>query len=165
MTLADKTQGRVWFDAVLSPHRSLTPRGFLIVMAILGAASFAIGLMFVLRGAWPVIGFFGLDVALVYFAFRANYRSGQNRELIRLTDAALEIARVRPDGTASALQLEPAWVRVALSELPDGDCRLSLRSHGREWRIAQLLSAAERRSLASALAEALMRRNTGFSAA
>ena len=164
MTIACDATGRIWFDAVLSPHRSLTPRGFLIVMTILGTASFAIGATFLSHGAWPVVGFFGLDVAFVYFAFRANYRSGNNRELIRLTDSALEIARILPDGTSSALQLEPAWVRVALSELPDGDCRLSLRSHGREWKIAQSLSAPERRTLARALSAALFRRNAGFSA-
>jgi uncharacterized membrane protein len=163
--MGNSDPGRVWFDAVLIPHRSLSPRGFFLVMLALGSASFAAGVLFVLKGAWPVIGFFGLDVALVYFAFRANYRSGKNRETIRLTDRALEIARVSPCGQTSRLALEPSWVRIALSEFPSGDCRLSLRSSGREIRIAELLSAPERRSLAQALKEALFRRAQGFSLA
>lgn len=163
--MANENPGRIWFDAVLIPHRSLSPRGFLLVMAILGAMSFAAGAMFVLKGAWPVVGFFGLDVALVYLAFRANYRSGRNRELIRLTDRALEIARVSPYGRTSHLALEPAWVRVALAEFPSGDCRLSLRASGRDIPIAEWLSAPERRSLAQALKEALFRRAQGFSRA
>lgn len=157
--------GRVWFDAVLMPHRSLSPRGFSLVMLTLGAASFAASLLFVLKGAWPVAGFFGLDVALVYLAFRANYRSGKNRETIRLTDRALEIARVSPYGRTSYLALEPSFMRVALAEFPDGDCRVSLHIRGRAIPIAAQLSAPERRSLAGALKEALFRRAQGFSLA
>ena len=63
------------FVARLTPHRSLSRAGFVLVMAVLGAISFAAGMVFLLIGAWPVFGFFGLDVLLVYCAFRANYRA------------------------------------------------------------------------------------------
>ena len=65
------------FSALLTPHRSLGPTGFLILMACLGGLSFVSGIIFVSIGAWPVFGFFGLDVLLVYLAFRANYRSAR----------------------------------------------------------------------------------------
>ena len=63
------------FSALLTPHRSLSPTGFLLFMVVLGGISFTTGIMFLLAGAWPVFGFFGLDVIAVYIAFRANYRA------------------------------------------------------------------------------------------
>ncbi|HEY7298508.1 MAG TPA: DUF2244 domain-containing protein, partial [Xanthobacteraceae bacterium] len=68
------------FSAIITPHRSLGPTGFLVFMLVLGGASFASGMVFLMAGAWPVFGFFGLDVLLVYWAFRANYRSARAYE-------------------------------------------------------------------------------------
>ena len=88
----------LYLDAVLHPHRSLPPKGFLAVMIGVGAVSFCAGLAFLLMGAWPVFGFFGLDVALIYWAFRMNYRAGRMIEHVRLTDQVLDIRRVHPSG-------------------------------------------------------------------
>ena len=60
------------FSAVLTPHRSLSATGFLILMMLVGGVSFAAGIVFLMMGAWPVFGFFGLDVLLLYLAFRAQ---------------------------------------------------------------------------------------------
>ena len=73
------------FNVVLTPYRSLSPAGFNAVMAIFIAGSFTIGLAFWLIGAWPVVGFCGLDIALLQLAFRLNYRSARLAEEIRLT--------------------------------------------------------------------------------
>ena len=80
-TSAPAPGGRFLFERVLLPHRSLPPRGFHLLMLVLGAVSLAVGIAFVSIGAWPVFGFFGLDVGLVYFAFRINYRSARHREI------------------------------------------------------------------------------------
>ena len=79
------------FSATLTPHRSLGPTGFLILMACLGGASFASGVFFVLLGAWPVFGFLGLDVLLVFLAFRANYRAARAYEEVRVTPSELTV--------------------------------------------------------------------------
>ena len=50
------------FRAVQTHHRSLSPSGFLILMIAISLVSFCVGLAFLLMGAWPVMGFFGLDV-------------------------------------------------------------------------------------------------------
>src|SRR5208283_2627388 len=92
--MSDMTSEPVFFDATLSPHRSLPPRGFFWVMAVLAGVSFGASVGFVLLGAWPVTGFFGLDVALVYLAFRLSYRSARQSETVRLTEADLEVQRV-----------------------------------------------------------------------
>ena len=70
------------FSAVLTPNRSLSPKGFLIFMLVLGSLSFTIGLYFLSAGAWPIFGFMGLDVLLVYWAFRVNFRSARAYEVV-----------------------------------------------------------------------------------
>ena len=73
------------FSALLTPHRSLSRTGFVVLMAFLSAISFAAGLAFWMMGAWPVSGFFGLDVLAVYFAFKINFRNARATEEIRVT--------------------------------------------------------------------------------
>ena len=87
-----------FLDVALYPHRSLPPQGFLILMAVFGIASFATGIIFASIGAWPVLGFFGLDVALFYWAFRLSYRSGRLCEVVRVTRQQSTVQRIQPDG-------------------------------------------------------------------
>lgn len=146
----------VWFDAALYPHRSLSARGFFLLMAALSAVSFTAGMIFVLKGAWPVLGFFGLDVALVYWAFRVNYRRAEIEEIVRLDDTALTVARHDRNGVQE-WTFQPYWVRVELDGGPWDDNRLRLTSHGRDLYIGDFLTAPERIDLAAALREALAR--------
>ena len=117
---ADTPKKRESFRAVLYPHRSLSPTGFLILMSAIGGVSFVTGMAFLLIGAWPVFGFFGLDVALIYAAFKLNYRSGRLYETVELTPEALVITRVHPSGKQESFDFNPYWVRVRLAELPQG---------------------------------------------
>jgi uncharacterized membrane protein len=148
---------RVHFDAVLNPHRSLSPKGFLILMLALGGISFAAGVAFLAMGAWPVFGFFGLDVLLVYVAFKLNYRSGRLVEAVRLTDRQLCIRRIQPGGQTREWNFEPYWVRVEMDDPPEHASQLTLRSHGRSLTIGAFLAPEERLELARALADALGR--------
>ena len=79
-----------------------------------------------LAGAWPVTGFFGLDVALLYLAFRLSYRSARQRESLRLTQQALDVERVGIRGERQRWQLEPTWLRVTLDENEQGRGQLIL---------------------------------------
>ncbi len=106
----------VLFEARLSPHRSLSPAGFAIVMSALAAASFAVGVSFLMMGAWPVFGFFGLDVALVWIAFRLNYREARAYEDIRMTPNLLSVRQVSAKGAARETAFNPRWVRLEKTE-------------------------------------------------
>jgi uncharacterized membrane protein len=152
------------FRALLTPHRSLGPKGFLVLMAALAGLSFVAGLVFWLVGAWPVMGFFGLDLALVYFAFKLNYRSGRLYETVELTPARLTWTRVHPSGRREQFDCNPYWARVALREWPDGRTDLRIVSQGKELAFARFLTDEERRDFASALQGALhdARRHTQF---
>jgi uncharacterized membrane protein len=144
------------FRAVLSPHRSLPPLGFVLVMGAIAASSFIAGLWFALAGAWPVLAFFGLDVLLVYVAFRANYRSGRAMEIVEISRHRLTLTRLDPDGREhERAEFDPYWVRIGLTDLPDGRNQLSLASHGRRVLLGHFLTDEERETLATAMREAI----------
>lgn len=144
------------FRAVLTPHRSLGPKGFLVLMLVFGAISFVTGMVFYIAGAWPVVGFIGLDVLLVYTAFRLNYRSGRSYETLEITPARFTLTRVHPSGRREQYDCNPYWARVNLREWPDGRTALSVTSRGTELRFGSFLTDDERRDLALALREALL---------
>lgn len=143
------------FSAVLTPHRSLGPRGFLVFMAAISAISFGTGLMFYLMGAWPVMGFMGLDVLLVYIAFRINFRALRVYETVDLTDEALTVTRVAPSGHSQSWRFNPYWVRLSLDERIGRTSELSLASHGQKLVFGSFLTDPEREDFAAALKDAL----------
>ncbi len=145
----------VLFARVLSPHRSLPPHGFAIVMLLLAAVSFVVSLAFVLMGAWPVSPFFGVDVLLVYIAFRVSYRRGKLREELRLTEESFTVDRVGLRGERRRWQFQPFWLRVTLEEKDEHTNRLLVSSHGRSLILGSFLGAAQRRETALDLRAAL----------
>ena len=149
--------GRVFFERVLLPYRSLPPRGFNILMLVLGGISIAAGTLFVALGAWPVCGFFGLDVGLVYLAFRLSYRSARQRETLRLGETELTVERVGIRGERRLWRFQPFWVRVIFEERPGESNHLALASHGQTLPIGTFLSAPVRREVATTLRDALVR--------
>jgi uncharacterized membrane protein len=150
------------FAARLTPHRSLSRAGFVLVMAVLGTVSFAAGTVFLLIGAWPVFGFFGLDVLLVYWAFRANYRAAAAYEDVVVTPSELRVRKVSHRGQVSEWALNPLWARLDY-EIDEefGLQRLYLVSRGRKLVIAAFLPPQEKESFAAALAAAIAEAKRG----
>ena len=150
------------FSARLTPHRSLSRTGFLILMGALTALSFAAGMVFLLMGAWPVFGFFGLDVLLVYWAFRANFRHARACEEITVTPLELKVRRVSHRGHVSEWRYNPLWVRLDVEAHEEfGVERLTLVERGRRLSIARFLGADEKESFASALRAAMLAARRG----
>ncbi|MES1989565.1 MAG: DUF2244 domain-containing protein [Pseudomonadota bacterium] len=152
--------GPLHFNALVRPHRSLDRRGFLIVMGILAMMNFGAGAVFIALGAWPVFFFCGADVALVWWAFRANYRAAYAHETVQVSDDTLLIRRVDQKGRVRAIRLQPYWLRVDMEEEPDGATHLFLRSHGKSYEVAHALSPKERTDFAHALHMALIEMKT-----
>ena len=119
------------FSAIITPHRSLGSTGFLLVMLLVGGVSFAAGTLFFLLGAWPVVGFLGLDVLLIYWAFRANYRAAAAYEQVTVTPSELKVRRVSHRGKVSEWTLNPLWSQLDREINPEfGIQRLFLVSRG-----------------------------------
>ena len=143
-------------DAVLYPHRSLPRQGFVVLMVAFGLASFVTGIVFASMGAWPVLGFFGLDVLLLfYWAFRLSYRSGRLCEVVRVTRHQLTVQRVQPGGRRQTWSFQPAWARVDLLRPEEHDCTLQLASGHERLTIGAFLPPEERVAFAEELRQAL----------
>ena len=143
------------FDAILRPNTSLKPRGFMLLMVATALVSFVAGMIFMLVGAWPVLGFFGLDVAVIYLAFKANYRWARIYETVRLTSDSLLVERISPTGKVQCWRFQPYWLKVQIDRPVKHDSQLVLSSHGKRLKIGSFLSPKERGELAKALQCAL----------
>ena len=151
------------FSALLTPHRSLNRTGFVVLMALLSVVSFAAGLAFLLMGAWPVFGFFGLDVLVIYWAFRINFRRATAIEEISVTPSELRVRRVSHRGHVVEWVLNPLWVRLDQKTHAEfGIERLYLVSKGRRVSIGNFLGPDEKASFAKALLAALQAARRGI---
>jgi uncharacterized membrane protein len=150
------------FSAVLTPHRSLGNAGFLVLIIVFGGISFISGMAFLLMGAWPVFGYFGLDVLLLYWAFRLNYRQAAAYEEVTVTPTALRVRKVSPRGAAREWVLNPLWVKLDnVVHEEYGIERLFLVSRGKQLAIASFLGPDEKASFAQALGNALSEAKRG----
>lgn len=146
----------ILFSAVVTPHRSLGRAGVRTVIVLVAAAGGVLGLVFLAAGAWPVSGFLGLDVALVYWALRINTRRAAACEQIVVTPSAVTIRRVGHTGLTTESTLNPVWARLDREVDPDfGLLRITLVSQGRRLVVGSWLSPAEREGFAGALSTAL----------
>lgn len=153
---SNRPQETALFSAVLRPHRSLSRGGFVLLMSVIGVVSFVAGMAFLAIGAWPVLGFFGLDVLLVWLAFHLNYRAARAFETIEIYERELVVTQIAASGRALHHGFNPYWARVSLATLPDGRTDLRLSSHGRVLSFGRFLTDDERREFADALDVALV---------
>jgi uncharacterized membrane protein len=151
------------FSARVTPHRSLNRTGFIVLMAFVGAVSFAAGIAFWLMGAWPVFGFFGLDALVIYWAFRVNFRGASATEDIVMTPSELRVRRVSHRGDVMEWTLNPMWVQLEKTGDPEfGIERLYLVSRGRRLSIGYFLGPEEKESFSKALLAALQTAKRGI---
>jgi uncharacterized membrane protein len=144
------------YAARLEPYRSLGPRGFMIVMVVIAAISFVCGMAFLLMGAWPVFGLFGLDVLVLYWAFRMNFRQARAHEEISITPSLITVRKVDPAGHAQVARMNTLWTRLDAESIEDfGVQKLTLRSRGDGIEVGSFLHTAQREELAEELSLAL----------
>ena len=152
----DGTNSKTW-RATLTPHRSLPREGFVLLMSAIALLNFIGGLFFYAIGAWPVVGFMGLDVALIWWAFRASFASGRRAEQIEITPHELILRRLAERRPAQEQRFVRRWVRVELEEDRERELvgALYLRFRSSRTEIASFLGAEERLAFANALKTAL----------
>jgi uncharacterized membrane protein len=150
------------FSALLRPHRALSRTGFLVLMGFVGAVSFAAGIAFLMMGAWPVFGFFGLDVLAIWWAFRLYDRRARATEEITVTPSEIRVRRISPRGDVSEWAFNPLWVQLdQVSHAEFGIEQLYLVSRGRRVSIARFLGPDEKASFVKALMTALQAARRG----
>jgi uncharacterized membrane protein len=152
----DTTAEPAIFSAIITPHRSLGRNGFRVLMAFIGAVSFGTGMVFLMLGAWPVFGFCGLEVLIVYLAFRANFSAARAREEVTVTASELTVRKVSHRGRVHEWTLNPLWVRLdRIVHEEFGIEGLFLVFRGRRLPIGACLAPEEKASFAHALSTAL----------
>ena len=167
-TSSDKPTAQRWFRdksqadvesivITLWPYRSLSLRGFRIFIAALASLMGLIGLGFYLLGAWPVVGFLGLEIFIVWYAFKWNYRSGQLVETVEITPQQVDITKTDWKGHSKTICLKGVWIKAELDAKENKKCRLYLRQHADKLEIGAFMPPAEKPPLAGALNEAITR--------
>lgn len=145
----------LYFDATLTPNRSLSPRAFMLVMTIVAGMSFIAGLAFVSIGAFPVIGFFGLDALVIWLAFRRNFRTLKQETRVRVTAEQIELVHIQPGQAPREARLPTAFARLSLDFPVRRPSELRLAHGDKAWVIGRFLTPGERSSLKTALEDAI----------
>jgi uncharacterized membrane protein len=145
------------FEALITPHRSLTRRGSLTLTAVVVGASALISLRFWLIGAWPVLAFSGVEVSLAVLLLALNVRRARARELIRLSSAEITVVQTDHRGRDQSFSLPAAWLQIRLETAENRASRLLLSSRGLGREVGAFLHEGEKRSLFEGLHDALQR--------
>ncbi len=161
MTLSSTQKPKFKQTLTIWPYRSLSTNGFAIVMAVLTSLAFCIGLGFFLLGAWPVIGFLGLEILVVWGAFKLNYRAARQRQKLTATERELVVENVAPTGETDIVCMPTDWLRVEVTPKtpPEMTARYNQRiyvtSHGKRTEIGGFLHPVEIPGLAAELSTVL----------
>ncbi len=155
--MIDDSPDQIVFEAEVTPHRSLSPRGLRLVIGCVGAVSLCTTTIFWQLGAWPIAGFNGGEILLAMVLLRAHAKSNRQRELLLLSGRALKILRTDAAGRASERSLPPGWLNVILQERPGRVPGLYLTARGQQVEVASALGEPEKRDLAAALTAAVHR--------
>ncbi|UFZ02141.1 DUF2244 domain-containing protein [Bradyrhizobium ontarionense] len=150
------------FSARLTPHRSLNRTGFVVLMVAVCAISFIGGIASLIMGAWPVLGFFGLDALAIYWAFKVNFRRARAYEEVSITLTELRLRRVSHRGHVMEWRFNPLWVKLdQVSHEEFGVENLYLVARGQRVAIASFLGPDEKASFAKALMAGLQAARRG----
>lgn len=142
-------------DLTLTPNRSFDRGHVRWVLGAVGVIFLLGGLRFLALGAWPILPFMVIDVALLWWAFRASYASGRGHERLVLDGDRLELLRVSAQGAERRFGFEPLWTRVQLEETPLGDVKLWLAARERRVSLGRFLSPRERREVGALVSSVL----------
>jgi uncharacterized membrane protein len=146
--------GQTYMDAVITPHRSLSERGFIILITVVTLANCCSAAVFVYMGAVFVPFFLGLDLLAVVVAFMVSFRAARRIERVQVTARDIVITHEAPNWSRVVWESPTAFTRVAVAE-DDGAIDLRLAISGREVAVAQALSPRERGEFAKALQQAI----------
>jgi len=163
MPAPDSSTRRILFEAVIVPHRSLTPRGLVILLCAITGMVGLTALRFWLIGAWPVAAFSVVEVGLAIWLIWLNVHSARASELVLLSEDGIRIVRTDPRGRRQERRISTAWLNVMMEESPGRVPRLFLAARNVREEIGSVLGEAPKRDLAAALSAALYRsRNPVF---
>ncbi|WP_291993665.1 DUF2244 domain-containing protein [Candidatus Accumulibacter sp. ACC003] len=137
LVVAQTPTARTWL-ARPNSSLSVTARNWLFVVT--AAASGSIAFTFSYFGAWPVLPFTGLDLALLWYALRYVEKKAADFEKISIESERLTI-EIRRGARLERHEFPRYWARLQCSR-PAGQfgLRLLICSHGKEVEVGRLLT-------------------------
>ena len=150
------------YEITLYPYRSMNKLGFFILMFTLALISFVAGIIFMLKGAWPVFGFFGLDVLLVYIFFKINFKSGKKKEIIILTENQLIIEFYNEKKISKTHYLDANWLKINLTKFKNEISKLKISSKNKSVIVGSFLRYKEKKNIVKSLKTALRKNHFNY---
>ena len=144
-----------YLDIKIYPNQSLTPKGFIILMFLITIPAGFIGIAFYLTGAWPVLGFMGLEIILIYIAFKILFYRNKFYEHIVLNNKKLNVFFNKQNKVLKKIELEPTWLQVKIEDIYKNKDMLTLSSHGKKIILGSFLIPEERQVLAKTIRSGL----------
>ena len=152
------------YSITLKPYRSLSKIGFILLMVVLCTFCFVTGIMFIKIGAWPVFGFFGLDVFLVYVFFKLSFKSGEEFEVINLTKKKLIIKKYKEKKIIKTYILDANWVKIQIQNPLEHSSKLQISSKNKSIIIGSFLRLDEKIEVLQNIENALRKHNFCYAA-
>ena len=153
------TKNKKLYEISLYPYRSLNKTDFFILMFALGLISFIAGIIFMLKGAWPVFGFFGLDVFLVYVFFKLSFKSGEEFEVINLTKKKLIIEKYKLKKIIRTYVFDANWIKIKILNPKSHTNKLQISSKNKSLIVGSFLRPDERIEVFQNIQNALRKHN------
>jgi len=145
----------ILIDLIIEPNQSLSHPAFIAVMLILGLITLGLSIFFLYLGAWPVLGFLGLDLALLFLAFKLNARSLKIVERVCMNDREVMVARESAQCKECWI-FDSYWLNISIKNGPRGKGYIQLSSHGFSIHIGAFLTIPERQELVKKLRASLV---------
>lgn len=149
--------GPYYMDAVITPHRSLSRKGFIVLISVLTAINCMTAAVFVAMGAAPVPAFLALDVVALIAAFVVSSRAAERKERVQVTAAEVRVMLETRRGVETLWRSPTAFTQVDLQGEAEDEADLRLVLSGRHHPVAKALTRLERLEFAQALDKAIWR--------
>ena len=152
----------LYMDAEIKPNRSLSERGFIVLISVITVANIASALVFLQMGAMYVPIFLAVDLLAVTLAFLASFRSGRVIERVQVSAEEVKVTYETPKATRVVWESPTVFTRVTTErDEEDRVTALRLALSGRQTAVAASLSPRERGEFAKALEDAIWRAKRG----
>jgi uncharacterized membrane protein len=149
--------GAYFMDAVITPNRSLSQRGFVILIAVITGVNALTALIFLRMGATLVPIFLGLDVVAITVAFLVSFQAARQVERVQVTAHEVRVLRQTPRAQALVWTSPTAFTRVGVEVEDEETVGVKLMLSGKVAKVAAALSPRERADFARALESAIWR--------
>lgn len=150
-------QPPLYMDAEIRPNRSLSERGFIVLITIVTLANCVSAAVFIAMGATFVPFFLGLDLLAVIVAFLVSFSAARRIERVQVSASEIRVTHETPKWSRLVWESPTAFTRVRVEKADERTIALKLALSGKEAEVAAALSPRERADFAKALERAIWR--------